>query len=181
MGSYLSTKKGRLTGTGGNSKGRKLTPKMISFIDQYTGESFGNSTQSILKSEYTTTNPDVANRLGAELLQHPLVSAEIKRRLDAKSAKAEVKAEYLIGKLTQIVESTQEENPQAAIRAIELLGKTIAIWKDRQEISGPDGEAIKHEQRVKESVSDFTRRIAELAKRNGTSNVIEFPDGRGEG
>jgi hypothetical protein len=75
-----------------------------------------------------------------------------------------------------IIEDTQADNPQACLRAIELAGKSIALWKERQEISGPDGEAIKHEQQVRENVADFTSRIASLAKRNGTSNVLEFPE-----
>jgi hypothetical protein len=60
------------------------------------------------------------------------------------------------------------------LRAIELAGKSIALWKERQEISGPDGEAIKHEQHIKESVADFTSRISSLAKRGGQTNVVEF-------
>lgn len=161
------------------SKGHKLTPKMRSFIDQYMIDL--NATQAVVRSDYSTTNNTSANRLAAELMAHPLIKEEIGRRLDKKSQKVEVKAEYLINKLQQIVENTQEDNPQAAIRAIELLGKTIAIWRDRQEVSGPDGEAIKHEQHIKESVDEFTSRISRLAQRTGTasSNVVPIRGGNG--
>jgi len=166
----LSIKDGRLV-PGNNHKGRKLTPKMREFVDLYMIHK--NAVKAVALSSYKTKNPAA---IAAELMQHPLIVAEIEKRLAARSQKAEVKAEYLINKLINIIEETQSDNPQACLRAIELAGKSIALWKERQEISGPDGEAIKHEQQVRENVADFTSRIASLAQRNGTSNVLEFPD-----
>jgi len=162
------------------TKGKKLTPKMLSFINAYFGEANFNATKAYDLSDYTPSNN--ANLNAAELMNHPLVAAEIKRRLDARQQKSEVKAEYLLNKLIQIIEDAEgNEKTADKLRAIELAGKSIALWKERQEISGPDGEAIKHEQRIKESAADFTSRIASLAKRSGTSNVVEFPDRSGDG
>ena len=167
---YLSIKKGRLVSVG--SKGHKITGKMLSFVDAYFGEARFNSVEALKLSAYKTNNmtDGALSRFAAELMTHPLVVAEIKVRQAARQEKSEVKAEYLIQKLMQIIENTEVENPQAALRAIELAGKSIALWKERQEISGVDGQAIKHEQHVKESVADFTSRIQNLADRN--SNVI---------
>jgi phage terminase small subunit len=173
---YLDVKAGRTVS--GNRKGRKLTPKMVSFIDAYFGEANFNATKAYELSAYESTSPNTAMR-SAELMRHPLIIEEIKRRQAERTDKSEVKAEFLINKLMQMIEAEQERNPNAALRAIELAGKSIALWKERQEISGPDGEAIRHEQNVKESVAEFTSRISSLAKRQGTSNVIEFPDGSG--
>jgi phage terminase small subunit len=171
---FLSVTDGRIVP--GNGKGRKLTPKMVEFVDLYMIHQ--NATKAVELSSYKTINPA---RHAADLMQHPLIQKEIKQRLAVRSEKAEVKAEYLINKLMNIIEQTQSDNPQACLRAIELAGKSIALWKERQEISGPDGEAIRHEQHVKESVADFTSRVASLAKRNGTSNVVEFAKRPGEG
>jgi phage terminase small subunit len=167
---------------------RKLTPKMRSFVDAYFGEANFNGMKAYELSAYNSTSTSKAtiNKTVSELLNHPLVSAEIKARQARQTAiidkVVEVKAEYLINKLIQIVEAEQDRNPTAALRAIELAGKSIALWKERQEISGPDGEAIKHEQHVKESVADFTSRIQSLAGRatgtddpQGASNVVGFP------
>lgn len=156
--------------------GGKLTPKMLSFIDAYFGVAKLNATEAYVQSDYTCKTRANAAVNAAELMRHPLIHAEIERRLAVRSEKSEVKAEYLITKLMAIIEATEQDNPTAALRAIELAGKSIALWKERQEISGPDGAAIKHEQHVKESVADFTSRIAGLAKRAGTSNVVEFPN-----
>lgn len=168
---------------------RKLTPKMLSFIDAYFGEANFNATKAYQLSAYEkrSTSKATLDKNVSELMAKPLIRDEIKRRLAQRQQQQEVKAEYLIQKLMQIIEKTQEENPQAALRAIELAGKSIALWKDRQEISGPDGEAIKHEQQVKESVADFTNRLKSLTSRvasedarEGAGTVVEFPNRRGE-
>jgi phage terminase small subunit len=161
-------------------KGHKLTPKMLSFIDAYFGPANFNATKAYGMSDYKS-NGKSDNLNAAELMNHPLVRKEIERRTAQRTERAEVKAEYLINKLMQIIERTEEDNPQAALRAIELAGKSIAMWKERQEITGADGAAIQHEQHVKESVADFTSRISSLAKRNGTDNVVEFPERGGAG
>lgn len=170
---YLSLK-GR---KGGNlvsqgCKGHKLTAKMLSFIDAYFGEALLNANKAVELSAYKTQKRVSAQ--SAELLGHPLIYAEIQRRQAIRQEKSEVKAEYLINKLMQIIEAEQVDNPQAALRAIELAGKSIALWKERQEISGPDGEAIRHEQNIKESVAEFTERITSIADRNSTDNVVQL-------
>jgi phage terminase small subunit len=170
----LSVKYGRTVP--GNGKGRKLTPKMLEFIDLYMIHK--NATKAMELGSYKTKNPAL---FGAQLMQHPLVQEEIKRRFAARAEKAEVKAEYLVQKLLNIIEETQTDNPQACLRAIELAGKSIALWKERQEISGPDGKAIQHEQQVRESVADFTSRISSLAQRRGETNILEFPERSGTG
>lgn len=171
---YLSVRDGTTESRG--NKGKTLTAKMLSFIDAYFGPANFNATEAMKMSAYKTKNPALQ---AAELMNHPLVIDEVKRRQARRTEKAEVKAEVLVAKLMQIIEAEQERNPQAALRAIELAGKSIAMWKERQEISGPDGAAIQHEQHVKESVADFTSRISGLVKRAGTSNVVEFPERSG--
>jgi phage terminase small subunit len=173
------------------ARGRgELTAKQLSFVEAYMGEAEFNATKAYEMSEYTCTTKSKAtiDKTVSELLNHPLIQAEIKRRMAVREAKSEVKAEYLIIKLMQIVESEQERNPQAALRAIELAGKSIALWKERQEISGPDGDAIRHEQHIKESAADFTDKLKSLTRRatgtdgaSGAGNVVKFPNGTGEG
>jgi phage terminase small subunit len=149
---------------------------MLSFINAYFGEANFNGLKAIELSDYNCKTRYSAHQTYAELMNHPLVVAEMERRQLARETKSEVKAEILIQKLLEIIENTQVDNPNAALRAIELAGKSIALWKDRQEITGADGGAIEHKQEVKDSVAEFTSRISSLAKRNGTANVVEFPE-----
>lgn len=171
------------------AKERKITPKMLSFVNAYFGEANFNALKAYELSDYesTTTAKGTIVKLVSELMAHPLVIAEIQRRNALREVKSEVKAEFLIQKLMEIVAAEQDRNPQAALRAIELAGKSIALWKERQEISGVDGEAIKHEQHIKESVADFTNKLESLSRRTASSNeplgegtVVEFPNRRAE-
>lgn len=153
-------------------KGFKLTPKMKSFIDEYLID--GNATEAVLRSDYKTKPGLSARNMAAELMAHPLVVEEIDRRYERKSQRAEVRSEYLVLKLMEIIEATSAEETTAnRLRAIELAGKSIAMWKDRQEISGPGGEAIKHEQTIKENADSFTEKLNQLAER-ATDNVVSI-------
>lgn len=163
---FLSVMDGRLVS--GNGKGKKLTPKMLEFVDLYMIHM--NATKAVELGSYKTINP---TRHAADLMQHPLIRAEIEKRLEARSAKSEVEASYLIQKLMNIVESSDDRvKVSDTLRAIELLGKSIALWKERQEVSGPDGAAIQHEQRVTESADAFTQKLKQLGKREATNNTV---------
>lgn len=179
---YLSIKDGNTTSRA--YTGRKLTPKMLSFINAYFGAANFNALKAIELSDYDCKTKYSIHQTSAELMNHPLVRAEIDRRMAVREQKSEVKAEYLIQKLIEIIDNQDPSNFEKTadrLRAIELAGKAIALWKDRQEVSGPDGGAIQHEQQVKESVADFTSRLSSLVKRAGQDNVVEFPVGSGTG
>lgn len=169
---YL-TKNSELPTTG---KGSKLSAKMSCFIDEYMVDLNGSA--AVLRVPYKTNNP---HKLAAELLNHPLVRAEVERRKDERREKTELSAEYVVNKLIDIVEKTEKNNPQAALRGLELLGKTIALFKERTEVSGPDGTAIQMEQKVKNDAADFTSRLSRLARTAGAAGVVEFPHPSGEG
>lgn len=177
---YLSIKDDRIESNA--YTGRKLTPKMLSFIDAYFGAANFNALRAIELSDYNCKTKFSIHKTSAELMNHPLVKAEIDRRLLKREQKSEVKAEYLINKLIEIIDDlSASEKTADRLRAIELAGKAIALWKERQEVTGADGGAIQHEQHVKESVADFTSRISSLVKRGGAGNVVDFPERGGTG
>lgn len=158
----------------GRGKGSRLTTKQTAFIDEYMV--CGVAKDACLKAGYKTKNP---TRMGTELLAHPLVKAEINRRKQVRTEKSELTIDFLVQKLLEIIQDEQDENPTAALRAIELAGKHLGMYKERQEISGPDGNAIEiQEQRVKQSAHDFTSKLAELAKRGKAAEDNIIPIGR---
>lgn len=169
--------------------GWKITGKMLSFVDAYFGEANRNATKAYELSLYSSKgSPETLRKSCSELMAHPLIIAEMARRNTIRMERSEVTAEFLVQKLLEIIDKEQNGNPQAALRAIELAGKSIALWKERQEISGVDGEAIKHEQHIKESAADFTDKLKSLTRRTtgtdagaGADNVVEFPKRSGEG
>lgn len=157
-------------------RGSKLTPKMEAFVEEYMIDL--NASQACKRAGYKTGNP---SKLGTQLLNHPLVSQAIEARKADRRERRELTAEYVLEKLISLTERNEENNPAVAVRTLELLGRHLGLYKDRQEISGPDGEAIHvKEEQVKQNVADFTSKLASLASRNGKGSVVEFPNGRGE-
>lgn len=156
-------------------KGSRLSPKMIKFIEAYLLTL--SPRQAIIDAGYITNNPNV---LSVQLMRHPLVKEAIEKGMEERKERMNLSADYVIAKLQSIVEATEENNPQAALRGLELLGKHLGLYKDRQEISGPDGGAIEMEQKVKKDVADFTSRISRLARTAGEGKVVSFPDPRGD-
>lgn len=112
-------------------------------------------------------------------MRHPLIRAKIDEAMTERRERMELTADYVLTKLIDIVEKQEEGNPQAALRGLELLGKHLGLYRDRQEISGPDGGAIEMEQKVKEDVADFTSSLSRLIDRGGTPEVVKFPKREG--
>lgn len=156
-------------------KGARLSLKMKAFIEEYL--ICKNATEAVIKAGYKSKTPA---QLAAELKNHPLVIEELKRRQEMIQDEREIERDYLLNKLVQIIDNADETTANK-IRAIELAGKSIALWRERQEISGPDGEAIKTEQKTEQNVADFKSKLSRLTKRTGTGNVVEFPDSSGDG
>lgn len=158
-------------------KGARLCGKMPRFVDEYMIDR--NGVQAARRAGYLGNN---MTNTAAQLLTHPLIIEEITKRDLENREKNALSAEYVIQKLIKIVEATEKDSPSNALRGLELLGKTLALFKERQELSGPDGAAIEYEQKVKENVADFTSRIAGLAERSRENEVAKFPEpGRDRG
>lgn len=156
----------------GRGKGSKLSVLQSAFIDHYMVTKRG--TEAIILAGSRTKNPA---RAATEMLNHPLVKAEIERRRDVLADKSIMTIEYLAQKLLDIIQREEEENPTAALRAIELAGKHLGMYRDRQEISGPDGAAIQMEQKTRENAEAFTAQLKKLAKKTDASedsNVVDF-------
>lgn len=155
-------------------RGSKLTKLQRQFVDAYTDPTspgYSSPTNAVRATEYKTDNP---NKIGMQLMQHPLVAKEIKEIQDARRERMELTADYVLHKLISVVEETAKDGDR--IRALELLGKNLGLFKERTEISGPDGEAIKMEQKVREDAADFARKLSGLIARGGKAGVSEIPD-----
>lgn len=156
-------------------KGSKLSPKMELFVQHFLV--LNNASEAVRQAGYKTKVP---HKFAAELMRHPLVKKTIEEAKEERRDRMELTADYLINKLIDIID-TDEEKTADKLRAIELAGKSLALWKERQEVSGPDGGAIEMQQKkIEEDVADFTSRIARLAKRGGKGEVVSFPDGAAE-
>lgn len=151
-------------------KGSKLSAKQSLFVDEYFVDL--NASAAVLRAGYKTNNP---NRVATELLNHPLVLIEIEARQAERRERLELSADYVIHKLIDIVERTDKANPQAALRGLELLGKTLGLYREKQELSGPNGNPIEYEQRIREDTAALEGAIARLAESGGKGNVVSLP------
>lgn len=156
-------------------KGSKLSPMMERFVEEFLLDL--NASEAVIRAGYKTRNK---NRMGAELLRHPLIRARIDEAKAERRGRMELTADYVLTKLVAIVEQQEDGNPQAALRGLELLGKHLGLYRDRQEISGPDGGAIEMEQKIKEDVRDFTSSLSRLIERGGKDGVVSFPKRAGD-
>lgn len=154
-------------------KGSKLSAKMVKFIDHYMGDCQMNGSKAFIAAGYKAHDKAAINRYSTRLLRHPLISKEIARRQGLHRERMEFSADFLLAKLMTIINDGDTKTADQ-LRAIELAGKSIALWKERQEISGPDGKAIEMEQKITEEVNEFTSRIARLAESGRTSGVVKL-------
>lgn len=157
---------------------RELTLKQKLFVEAYVS-SDGNLTEAARKAGYKGNN---LNKVASELKAKPHIKKAIDELTAKKIKELNVTKEYVLRKLVRTVEKAEDDNNHGAtLRGLELLAKHLGMFIERQEISGPDGGAIVHEQKVKQDAADFASRLARLANAGGTGEVLEFPVRRGEG
>lgn len=156
---YLSVKKGRTIPAKG--RGSKLTVKQEAFCLEYMVD--GIVKRAAERAGYSKGCVNDAHKF---LMNHPGIIKRLDELRAERRERLTVEADYVIDKLVKIVEDTETDNPQAALRGLELLGKHLGLYKEKQEISGPDGAAIKYEQQTAEKVNDFTSKLKRLADNN---------------
>lgn len=155
-----------------------LTMKEKLFVVAYFKNNY-NGAQAVIEAGYATKN---AKQMAFQMLQRPHVKAAIAGLGQKRMDEVTVSADYVLRKLIRTVEKAeQSDNYSATLRGLELLAKHLGMFVERQEISGPDGGAIVHEQRVKQDAADFVSKLARLAKSGGAGEVLELPNRRTEG
>jgi phage terminase small subunit len=142
-----------------------LTTLQQRFVEEYMVDM--NAAQACLRAGYNTK---ASAQMGLKVLRHPRVAAEIAKKMQKKREETKVTENYVINKLVMMAENPEAKDADQ-LRALELLGRSLGMFRDRQEISGPDGAAIQYQQRVEQDDADLARAIARLAKREGENRV----------
>lgn len=153
-----------------------LTPKQRAFVEEFMKDL--NAAQAVLRCGYQTEKNTA--KIANDLLTNRGVRFAIDALKKERAKDSSVTSDYVLKEIVAIVENVKEQNPQAALRGLELLAKHLGMFIERTEISGRDGEAIKYE-KVREDANDFTRAIASLAERERTRGLAAVPDKRAEG
>lgn len=166
-------------------KKRKLTPKQAQFVCEYLKAGNASAAYRAAYDAKNMSNKSVGDE-AYHLLQHPEIAPIVQNAKEEAIKKAEVTQEWIIEQLKRTVDMClsvrpveDEEgnvtdkstfNPSASNKALELLGKELGMFTDKQNnVDRPNSE-------------EFNRRLAELAFRlgemrpsqiNGAGKVIE--------
>jgi phage terminase small subunit len=138
-----------------------LTDKQRRFAEEYLVDL--NATQAVIRAGYNTKWP---NRIGFQLLENQAVRIAVDGLRAQRTKNSDVTKDFvLIGIQKAIKAAEDSNNHNAVLRGYELLARHLGMFVERTEISGPDGDAIKMEQKIKEDVQSFTSTITRLADR----------------
>src|SRR5262245_25527010 len=107
-----------------------LTPKQQAFVREYLLDL--NATAAARRAGYKDGNK------GRQLVTKSNIAAAIQEAIQARGARAEIKADWVLEHLRY--EATLEgkgSSPAARVKALELLGKHLGMFVDRLSIEPP--------------------------------------------
>jgi phage terminase small subunit len=131
----------------GIGKGAYLTSRQLRFVREYLVDM--NATQAAIRSGYSADN---AGSIGYQLLENPLVAAQVEKLQDARAAALAIKAEDVLGNLLAIAARAMQAeevtewdfaekcfkgtgeyrfDSTGANRANELIGKHLGMFTDK--------------------------------------------------
>ena len=156
---------------------RPLTMKQRLFVEAYFSCDY-NAAEAAKVAGYGGNN---LKQMGHQILNKPNVREAIEELAQKKIKEISLTEEYVVRKLVRTIEKAEQDNNLTAVlRGIELAAKNLGMLRDRTEITGKDGEAIKYEEIANEAES-FKSRIASIAQRGGKGgdNVVPISGSSG--
>ena len=116
---------------------KKLTPKQEMFVREYLVDL--NATQAAIRAGYSEKS---AYAIGEENLRKPEIATAVKKAMDERFEKTEIKAEWVLEKIKLAVERCEMEGDwHPYLKACELLGRYKKLFIDKIEIEDKTGLA----------------------------------------
>ncbi|HMW19341.1 MAG TPA: terminase small subunit [Accumulibacter sp.] len=126
-----------------------LTDKQAKFVDEYLVDL--NATQACIRAGYSAKTAD---RIGPELLGKTCVAEAVKAAMEKRSKRVQRTADDVMRDLAAIradaMQIVHDKDGNAvmldkpsAIKTLELEGKHLAMWTDKQQLSGDVGLTVK--------------------------------------
>mgnify|MGYP003111989952 FL=1 len=153
----------------------KLTPKQESFAQAVAG---GQSYADAYRSAYSSKGKhQTVHTEGSKLANDPKVAHRIEmitgQKHRAIARKAVTDRELVVGKLRRWTEdgidpATGEEPTPAQLQAAQLLGRTVALFSDKQIVEG-------NERSAEEVAAEIQRRLSDVQAVEGSSNDDNHP------
>lgn len=132
----------------GASSEQKLTAKQALFVKEYLVDL--NATQAAIRAGYSEKT---ANRQGSENLSKPVISNAIQEAMQDRKQRVEITADSVLESIVLIQQDAMRQsfdddgnrkmlNHAAALKAAELLGRHLALFIDKKEITGANGAPL---------------------------------------
>ena len=134
-------------------KAQKITPKQLAFVDEYLIDL--NATQAAIRAGYSKKT---AQRIGSENLLKPVIQQAISSAQRKRAERTEITQDYVLSTIQQTIERCKQAEPvynkdgdetgeykfdsNAVLKGCDLLGKHLGMFKDKVELSGPDGGPV---------------------------------------
>jgi phage terminase small subunit len=148
---------------------RPLNPRQRKFVEHFLAN--GNASRAYAVAGYRSRGA-AARASAAKLLTNANIRAAIDEANRKAATQAEVNAAWVIQRLKEeaLREGEGASHP-ARIRAVELLGKLLGMFTDKQELSGPGGKPIEHDHRLTSRIDELTNAFVAAARREEAGAV----------
>ena len=114
-----------------------LTAKQAAFVQEYLVDL--NATQAAIRAGYSKKT---AEKIGYENLRKPEIQAAIKEAMDRREKRSNITQDFVLSELYKIATQGADDGPESSLKysnklkALELLGKHMAMLTDKTELSG---------------------------------------------
>lgn len=114
-----------------------LTAKQAAFVQEYLVDF--NATQAAIRAGYSEKT---AGKIGFENLQKPEIQAAIKDAMGDREKRTHINQDFVLSELYKIATQGADDGPESSLKysnklkALELLGKHMAMFTDRSEVTG---------------------------------------------
>jgi phage terminase small subunit len=141
-----------------------LTGKQRAFVEEYLKDL--NGAEAVLRAGYDV-KPGNQNRMANQLLQNKAIRYAIDGLRAQRADHTPITADYVLRKIVDVIERSEngpKYDAQSILRATELLGRHLGLYKDKQEVSGPGGGPIETRD-VQDNADEFLNIVDRLAER----------------
>ncbi len=125
-----------------------LTAKQARFVEEYLVDL--NATQAAIRAGYSAKT---AGQIGDEILKKPQTQAALTERIQARSARTEITQDLVLTDIEKIKRDAMRDkvdqwgnstmaNHAAALKACELQGRHLQMWRDSMAVTGPGGSPL---------------------------------------
>ena len=133
-----------------STRKQALTKKQDLFCQEYLVDL--NATQAAIRAGYSARTAHV---IGQENLRKPAIAAAVQAYMNARSKRIERNADHVlidlqlvkVDAMKQVIDKDGNSlmaNHAGALKALELEGRHLKMFTDKMEVTGANGEAIKH-------------------------------------